>query len=144
VSTWRRLARFNLVGAAGIGVHLVTVWLLTRSGMAAVAATAVAVLAALAHNFSWHRHWTWSDRPRAAWWRGFARFVAANGVVSFGGNVLITAVLTTWSAVGPVPANAIAIAACGLINYQLGDRVVFAGGGTAPDITPTSDPASAP
>jgi putative flippase GtrA len=126
VTTWARLARFHAVGAAGIGVHLTSVWLLTSWGLPVVPATAAAVLAALAHNFSWHRHWTWRDRPAASWLRGFAAFVAANGVVSMTGSLLIAGALVAWAGVAAVPANAAAIAVCGLINFVLSDRLVFA------------------
>lgn len=58
-----RLGRYFVVSALGFGVQLVSVWLLTASGVRPalfVAATAVG-LAAL-HNFAWHSAWTWRDR----------------------------------------------------------------------------------
>ncbi len=53
----------------------------------------------------------------------FLRFVTANGLISIAGNILIVAVLvegpaSTWSA-----ANVVAVAMCGLLNYQIGDRL---------------------
>jgi putative flippase GtrA len=55
----------------------------------------------------------------------FARFVAANGLVSIGGNVAVMTVLVGGAHVPIVPANAVAIALCSLANFWLADRVVF-------------------
>lgn len=127
----RRFFRFNAVSAAGFAVQLATVILCTWwLAMPAVAATAAGVAAALVHNFIWHWRWTWVDRPayRGGWLGAFLRFVAANGVVSFAGNVAIVTTLTQATGLDAVSANVAAVAACGLLNYQLGDRVVFRAG----------------
>jgi putative flippase GtrA len=127
---WHRFARFNAVGALGIGVQLATLWTLVETAnLPVIVATVMAVGAAILHNFVWHLRWTWRDRrlsiaqaPAA-----LAKFVAANGLVSLAGNAAIMAVLVTGAGWPPVPANLVAIAACGLTNYWLGDTVVFAG-----------------
>jgi dolichol-phosphate mannosyltransferase len=128
----RRFWRFNLVGAAGIAVQLASLAALTAAGLHYLPATIIAVAAALAHNFEGHRHWTWADRPGAAgrWPIGFLRFAGANGMVSWIGNPLLTALLIEWLALPVVAANAAAIAALSLINFRLGDRCVFARGPT--------------
>ena len=124
-----RFVRFNVVSALGIGVQLAVLWLLVHAaGVHYLVATVAAVGAAVAHNFLWHRAWTWADRPltRAAEaGRAFARFAAANGVVSLGGNLACMAVLVDGFGITPVAANVAAIAACGVLNFWLGDRVVF-------------------
>jgi putative flippase GtrA len=119
--------RFGGVGALGIGVQLAVLALLEGpAGLDYISATFVAVMAALVHNFFWHRAWTWRDR------RGggsalsqFFRFAVANGLVSLLGNVALMFVLVGVFGLPAVPANLIAIAACGVANYWLGDRVVF-------------------
>ena len=127
----RRLLRFNAVSAAGFAVHLVTVACLTRwLAVPDVAATGAAVAAAVVHNFFWHRRWTWADRvadPARAIVT-FLRFAAANGAVSVAGNVLIVAVAVSATGIDVVAANVVAVATCGLLNYQIGDRVVFRDG----------------
>ena len=137
MNLWRRFARFYGVGALGIGVQVAALWALTAlAGVNYLAATVLAVGAAIVHNFLWHIHWTWRDRarPGAEAWAMFARFVAANGVVSFTGNAIVMAALTGRGGMPPVLANLIAIAVCALVNFWLGDRVVF----RAP--TPAAEP----
>ncbi|MEZ5318696.1 MAG: GtrA family protein [Vicinamibacterales bacterium] len=124
---WRRFARFNLVSGLGIGVQLAALQALTTLGAHYLAATLLAVGAAVLHNFLWHWRWTWADRgtARGAWPRALVTFTAANGAVSFGGNLAVMAVLVGGFGAPPLPANLAAVAACGLVNYGLGDRVVF-------------------
>jgi len=123
-----RFVRFNIVGAAGIGVQLATMWLLVHEvQMHYLMAAPISVGAALLHNFAWHRTWTWRDRlhSRSDIVRSFAGFVLANGAVSLLGTVAVTGALVRGTSVPPVAANAIAIVVCGLVNFWLGDRVVF-------------------
>jgi len=58
-----RWCKFNLVGAAGIFVQFGVLFLL-KSGLHFnyLAATVLAVEAAVAHNFFWHERFTWADR----------------------------------------------------------------------------------
>lgn len=123
-----RFLRFNAASALGIGVQLGALWVLMHwLDVGYLAATILAVLAAVAHNFVWHWRWTWADRaiPLRGVPAALARFVAANGAVSIVGNVLVMAILVRVAGVPAVAANLIAIALCGLINYWLGDTIVF-------------------
>jgi putative flippase GtrA len=124
----KRFLRFNGVGALGVGVQLSTVAALTallHVNMAA--ATALGVAAAVVHNFVWHREWTWADRRAEG--RNvlltFCSFALSNGAVSLVGNVAIVSILVWWTGFDGMAANVVAIAACGVANYWLGDRVVF-------------------
>ena len=124
----RRFIKFNTVSVAGFVVQLLTVALLTRwLAIPDLAATGAAVAATVVHNFLWHWRWTWADRATAP--AGavatFLRFAAANGVVSLAGNVVIVAVVVHATGIDVVVANVVAVALCGLLNYQIGDRVVF-------------------
>jgi len=126
-ATTRRFLKFNGVGVLGIVVQLASVAVLTAFAVPVVGATTAAVSLTVLHNFFWHRHWTWRDRrlttePAAL---TFARFALANGAVSLVGGVLVVWMLTTGLHTDGVIANAVAIAVCGLVNYTLGDRVVF-------------------
>ena len=127
MKTWLRFVRFNAVGAAGIGVQLAAVWFLTSvAPVHYLAATSAAVALAVVHNFVWHWRWTWADRAVAG---GpavlFVRFAAANGALSLGGNLVVMAVLVPYARLAPVVANAIAIGLSGLVNFWVGDVVVF-------------------
>ena len=63
---WRRIGRFNVVGLGGFLLQLGTLALLTRVfGWHYAAATAVAIEAAILHNFIGHSRWTWADRRPA-------------------------------------------------------------------------------
>jgi putative flippase GtrA len=127
MTTARRFARFNLVGALGIAVQLATIRLLVAAGVPYLLATVLGVASAVAHNFAWHVAWTWRDRELA----GAARlqaliwFIAANGVVSLAGNVIVMTALVEGPGLPVVPANAIAIGVCGLVNFWLADRLAF-------------------
>jgi putative flippase GtrA len=75
----------------------------------------------------WHVRWTWRDRSSgpAGTVAAFARFALANGAVSLVGNMLLMAGLVGAAGLPPVAANVLAIAACGVVNFELGDRLVF-------------------
>jgi dolichol-phosphate mannosyltransferase len=120
-----RFFRFNAVGALGVSVQLASLWLLT--GVAAVhylIATPVAVSLAVAHNFIWHRLWTWKDRDVHVM-RAGVRFVLTNGLLSLVSNLGVTAALVAGAHAQPVVANMVAIVTSGLLNFWLGDVVVF-------------------
>lgn len=127
MSGWRRWWRFNGIGLAGIGVQLATLaalveWLAVDYRMA----TALAVATAVAHNFAWHRRWTWADRaPRSSSLVLFLKFASANGLVSLVGNMALMTMLVGAAGVSVVPANVISIVVCGLVNYWFADSFVF-------------------
>jgi len=120
-----RFVMFNVVGALGIVVQLACVALLTNVvRVHYIAATTIAVSVAVVHNFLWHRWWTWRDRCATAG-TALLRFVLANGIVSLVGNLGVTATLVSGAHVAPLPANVIAIAVCGVLNFWLGETFVF-------------------
>ncbi len=124
-----RWAAFNLVGAAGIAVQLAALALLVRvCHLPALPATALAVEAAILHNFAWHERWTWRDRPAGSGRDRIVRlgrFHALNGAVSLAGNLLIVGLLTRTLRIDPVAASACAIACCALVNFVASDALVF-------------------
>lgn len=124
----RHFLRFNVASLAGVFVQLATLWVLIHvCSLHYLLATVVAVAVAVAHNFVWHVRWTWADRqfaPSDAV-RAFWRFAAANGAVSLAGNVLMMPLLVGWLDVAPLPANLVAIASSGLLNFWLADQVAF-------------------
>jgi len=126
-----RWLTFNAVGAVGAGLQLAVLTALVHgAGLHYALATAVAVEAAVLHNFLWHRRWTWPDRPAAApggplAWVALARFHASNGLVSLLGNLTVMSLLVGSLGLAPVVANGVAIVACSVLNFALGDHWVF-------------------
>ncbi len=91
-------------------------------------ATALAVEAAVLHNFVWHQRWTWRDRPapsRKIAAIRFTQFHLLNGFVSLAGNLGLTALGTGIFRLDAVAANAIAIVACSLVNFAASEAIVF-------------------
>ena len=122
---WVRWLKFNAVGAAGIFVQL-AVLVSLRAGlhMHYLLATALAVEATVLHNFFWHERFTWADRKSTNWGARLLKFNLATGLFSIAGNLFFTAVLVR-AGLGYLPANAVSIALCSLINFFLNDRLVF-------------------
>src|SRR5262245_12690714 len=122
-----RFVRFNGVGAVGFAVQLAALGCLLRAGVPYLLATALAVEASVLNNFVWHERWTWRDRPATgrARLQRLGRFHLLNGVVSLGGNLLIVSLLVNQAGWTPVPANVVAVIACGILNFFGADRIVF-------------------
>ncbi len=120
-----RFVVFNAVGALGVSVQLMSLWLLTCvAAVHYLIATPVAVMVAVVHNFIWHRLWTWKDRDVHLISAG-ARFVFTNGLLSIVSNLGVTAALVSGTHADPLTANAVAIVTSGLLNFWLGDVVIF-------------------
>lgn len=120
----RTLIRYNAVGLAGVFVQLAVLNLLERhAGLHYLPATALAVEAAVLHNFWWHWKWTWAARqaPATSLWR----FQCTTGLLSIAGNLFgmkLLAGLLGWPA---LPANLSTIAGLYLFNFVVADRFVF-------------------
>jgi putative flippase GtrA len=119
-----RFVRFNVVGAVGLGLQLAVLATLERAGWPIVAATLIAVEAAVLHNFVWHERWTWKDARAGSRAGRLARFHVTNGLVSLAGNAWITYVLVA-AAVPAIAANVAAVAACSAINFAAAHWLVF-------------------
>ncbi len=129
-SSWRsttiRWLKFNLVGGIGIVVQL-----LTLAGLKAglhvnyLVATALAVEAAVIHNFLWHERFTWPDRAGASLDR-FLKFNLTTGLFSIGGNLALMKLLLGLGHMNYLLAGGITITACSVVNFLLSDGFVFA------------------
>jgi putative flippase GtrA len=127
------------VGGIGIGVQFGALFLLKGVlHFNYLAATAIAVEAAVLHNFVWHEQFTWSDRTNtcgtkqnrlAPWWRRslqrLLRFHLSNGIVSILGNLALMKVLVDQAHMNYLLANAIAITICSLANFLMSNAWVF-------------------
>jgi putative flippase GtrA len=124
-----RWLKFNLVGGIGIAVQFVALLLLKGVfHFHYLAATAIAVEAAVVHNFVWHEQFTWYDRVQASWRRSlprFARFNLTTGAVSILGNLALMKVMVGYGGMNYLLANALAIALCSLANFLVSEEWVF-------------------
>jgi len=124
-----RWLKFNAVGLLGVGVQLAALAALASGlRMDYLPATAVAVEAAILHNFWWHERYTWADRTQAAagrWVRRLAYFHATNGVISLGGNLLLMPIFVHALRLPVLLANLASIAICSLVNFAASEELVF-------------------
>jgi len=115
-----------MVGAIGMVVQaLVLAGLKSGLNVNYLAATPLAVEAAVIHNFLWHERYTWAERSDQAAVRRFLKFNFGNGAVSLTGNVVGMAVLAGAAKINYVIANVVSVAGCSLVNFLVSDRVVF-------------------
>jgi putative flippase GtrA len=121
------LVRFSLVGATGVVVQTAALAVLVHGvGVHYLPASMLALGCAVSHNYLWHACWTWPGRlPAGGHLRGFARFVAGNGLVSLAGAVGLMPVLVEGARLPPVVANLVGVAVIGAINFRLASRWCF-------------------
>lgn len=131
--SWKRLGvrglKFYAVGGIGIAVQLVCLAIFRGAlHLNYLLATALAVECAVVHNYVWHHHWTWSDRPTGAarqWLSRLLRFNLTTGVISIAGNLLLMRLLVGSLRLQYMLANLLTIALCSLANFWASDKVVF-------------------
>jgi putative flippase GtrA len=125
-----RWFKFNAVGVLGIAVQLAVLFSLKTSfHLNYLLATALAVEAAVLHNFLWHERYTWADRVQPSWGKSLPRLLRFNlttGAVSVAGNLALMKLLVDLGHVNFLLANGVAIVVCSLVNFVVSDRVVFA------------------
>jgi putative flippase GtrA len=122
-----RVRAFVAVGFMGFLVQTTLLAFLTMVlRWDAVAATLIAVEAAVLTNFLWHERWTWRDRRAGSAAARMLRFHVANGFTSLIGNGVIVMVATVWLGLHPLLANVIAVGLLAVANFVAADRWVFA------------------
>jgi putative flippase GtrA len=124
-----RWLKFNAVGGLGIGVQL-AVLLCLKSGchLNYLPATALAVEAAVVHNFLWHDRYTWADRVKPSWNKSLPRLLRFNlttGAISIAGNLALMKLLVGSVHINYLVANAVAIVLCSLANFLVSEEWVF-------------------
>lgn len=133
-STLLRWCKFNFVGGIGIGVQFAALFLVKSIlHFNYLAATAIAVEAAVVHNFVWHEQFTWVDRTRVEglqprWRRSLPRLVRfnlTNGAVSIIGNLALMRVMVGQGHMNYLLANGIAITLCSVANFLVSETWVF-------------------
>jgi putative flippase GtrA len=138
-STLVRWCKFNLVGGIGIVVQFAALFLLkSMLHLNYLSATAIAVEAAMVHNFVWHEQLTWADRTKpdrrkpnrmqSRWRRSLSRllrFNLTNGALSILGNLALMKAMVGQGHMNYLLANAMAITACSLGNFLVSEWWVF-------------------
>jgi putative flippase GtrA len=102
--------------------------LTTGVGLHYLLSTALAVEAAVLHNFIWHERWTWRDRvaeDKHSRWKRLLRFQFPNGAFSLGGNLVMMQLLVGACEMNCTLANILSISTCSILNFLAGDRWVF-------------------
>jgi putative flippase GtrA len=124
-----RWSKFNLVGGIGIGVQFGALFALKSVlGLNYMLATAIAVEAAVIHNFAWHQELTWADRVEPSWPRCLLRLLKFNmttGAVSIIGNLALMKVMVGEGHMNYLLANGLAIVLCSTANFLVSDGWVF-------------------
>lgn len=135
----RKWLKFNAVGAMGICVQMLAVYLFgSISDFNSLWATALAVEAAVLHNFFWHEHFTWADRRAKARGRALRRLLGFNlstGIVSIAGNLLLVSFSMRRLHAPLLIANLLAVAACSLVNFAVNDKLVFRAARKSPKVS---------
>jgi putative flippase GtrA len=128
---WVRWLRFNLVGGVGIVVQLTVLFLMKSVfHFYYLAATAIAVEAAVVHNFAWHEQFTWADRVQSGWNTSLPRLLRFNlttGGVSIVGNLALMKLMVDRCRMNYFVANFVAITLCSAANFLVSDEWVFGG-----------------
>ena len=124
--TWIHWLKFNAVGGMGIGVQLIALTAL-KSGLHVdyLPATALAVEAAVVHNFVWHERFTWVERESKNVAARFLKFNLTAGAFSILGNLVMMAILVDLARMSYLLANLTTIVVCSLCNFVVSDRFVF-------------------
>jgi dolichol-phosphate mannosyltransferase len=127
--------KFSAVGLLGIGVQMGCFALLFSGlGLNYMVATALAVEAAVLHNFTWHERYTWKDRRhggrRGVLYR-LVRFHAGNGLASILGNLVLMRLFVGVLGINHYLASGAAIAICLLLNFAISEWFVFRGNTTS-------------
>ncbi|HTH26396.1 MAG TPA: GtrA family protein [Vicinamibacterales bacterium] len=122
-----RFVRFSIAGATGFAAQIAIVGVLANLlGIYYLAATAIAVEAAIVINFLWHERWTWRDRTGSSGaFPRFLKFNALTAATSIIGSVVITGILVEYFTFSPMLANVISVIVLSVINFVGADSLVF-------------------
>jgi dolichol-phosphate mannosyltransferase len=126
-----RWVKFHAVGLIGVFVQLG--FLAFFKGvlkMQYLTATALAVEAAVLHNFWWHERWTWIERTREApgsrlLLERMIRFNLTSGAVAIVSNLVLMRILAGHFHLQYLVANLLTIIIASLANFLLSEFFTF-------------------
>jgi dolichol-phosphate mannosyltransferase len=112
--------RFLFVGASGIGVNMVVLWLLVgRFGLPMLLAVALAVEMSICSNFLLNDAWTFGEGRRVRPWPARVSAFHAAAAIAAVVNLSLFLLLTSVSGFHYLGANLIAIAVASVINFGI-------------------------
>ena len=127
----RRWLKFHAVGAIGVLVQLAFLAVFKSVlRLHYLTATALAVEAAVMHNFWWHERWTWVERTEAAPGLGLLmgrllRFNLTSGLISILSNLVLMRIFVGWFHLQYLLGNLLAIVTTSLANFLASELFVF-------------------
>jgi putative flippase GtrA len=131
-----RWLKFNAVGALGVMIQLAALRIFHGVlRFEYLNATALAVEAAVLHNFVWHERWTWRDRaePGGGVFTRLLRFHLGAAMVTIPINLILMYWLVGTHHAPYLGANLVSIAVGSVASFCVSDRLVFRG----PEAHPT-------
>jgi putative flippase GtrA len=126
-----RWLKFHAVGVIGVAVQLAALILLKSVlGFHYLTATALAVEAAVLHNFCWHERWTWVERTRRSPGVGLLmgrllRFNVTSGLLSIVSNLVLMRLFVGHFRLHYLVANILTIVTASLANFLLSELFVY-------------------
>jgi putative flippase GtrA len=115
VRNWQQLAKFCLVGAVGYLINLAVYDALLHAGMHYLVAATCSFLVAVTSNYTWNRIWTFREHRGHIGIQGARFFVVS--LVALGANLLVLHLLVTYTGLGNLPAQAVAIVLVTPLNF---------------------------
>ena len=127
----RRWLKFHAVGVIGVAVQLAALaFFKSALGLHYLTATALAVEAAVLHNFCWHERWTWVERTRQSpgvilLMGRLLRFNVSSGLLSIVANLVLMRLFVGHFHLHYLVANILTIVTASLANFLLSELLVF-------------------
>ena len=112
---WQQLAKFCLVGAVGYLINLAVYDALLHQGLHYLAAATCSFLVAVTSNYTWNRLWTFREHRGHIGIQGMRFFVVS--LAALGANLLVLHLLVTYTSLGKLPAQAVAIVLVTPLNF---------------------------
>jgi putative flippase GtrA len=112
---WQELAKFCVVGAVGYLINLAVYDALLHTRLHYLAAATCSFLVAVTSNYTWNRIWTFREHRGHLGVQG-ARFFAVS-LAALGANLVVLHLLVTYTSLGKLPAQAVAIVLVTPLNF---------------------------
>lgn len=120
-ASWWQLAKFGLVGGSGYVINLGVFALLSGNlGLHHAIAAVGAFLVAVTSNFFWNRHWTFTAGDGHAGFQAARFFTVSLAALLI--NLVVLEALVSGASLGPLTAQAIAVAVAMPFNF-LGNKL---------------------
>jgi putative flippase GtrA len=112
---WQQLAKFCVVGAVGYLINLAVYDALLHAGLHYLVAATCSFLVAVTSNYTWNRIWTFREHRGHIGIQGARFFVVS--LAALGANLVVLHLLVTYTSLGKLSAQAIAIVLVTPLNF---------------------------